>query len=418
MRQTRNWYVAALTTVILLATVFSLPLQLAAETDSDILLGMSAAFSGPNSGLGIEFYRGAQTWFDHLNRRNGLNGRRIRIVPCDDGYQPDPAIYNAVRLLNDDNILALFGFTGTPTVSRVLPVLKLYAARNALLFFPVTGAQQLRTPPFEQFIFNLRASYRDETASLVDRFLLLGRSRIAVFYQADAYGRSAWDGVREALMRYGLEMVCEATYRRGAAFTERMDRQVKIIQQSRPDAIIAVGAYAPCAAFIRDARDAGLDVPIANLSFAAGELLLRLLQEAGQANGTDYTKNLVSSQVVPSYEDVTLPGIQEYRALMDDAPSTLPVEFRAPDPALRYSFASLEGFLSARVMTCILEKAGPRPSRTSLLHAAQSLASLDLGIGAIISFSPANHNGLNQVFLTTVENGRFMPLETWSGQNR
>ena len=67
-----------------------------------------------------------------------------------------------------------------------------------------------------------------------------------------------------------------------------------------PDAVICVGAYAACAAFVRDARDAGWDVPIANVSFVGSENLLALLAEAGEASGKDYTRDLINSQVVPS----------------------------------------------------------------------------------------------------------------------
>ena len=90
-----------------------------------------------------------------------------------------------------------------------------------------------------------------------------------------------------------------------------------ILRKADADAVISIGSYAACAAFIRDARDAGWNVPIANVSFVGSENLLALLQEAGKANGTDYTRNLINSQVVPSYHDRTLPAVREYRQLMD-----------------------------------------------------------------------------------------------------
>src|SRR5439155_18295569 len=134
---------------------------------------------------------------------------------------------------------------------------------------------------YDEYVFNLRASYRDETAGLVDHFVTVGRTKIAVFYQIDAYGRNGWDGVREALDRHDhLRIAGEATYRRGAAFTESMRKQVEILRESDPDAVVCVGAYAACAAFVRDARDAGWDVPVANVSFVGSENLLSLLKRA------------------------------------------------------------------------------------------------------------------------------------------
>ena len=97
----------------------------------------------------------------------------------------------------------------------------------------------------------------------------VGRRRIAVFYQADAYGRSGWAGVRAALGRHGEQIVGEASYRRGTQFTASMRPQVEILKAAQPDAVICIGAYAACAGFARDAVDLRLRVPIANLSFVA-----------------------------------------------------------------------------------------------------------------------------------------------------
>ncbi len=187
-----------------------------------------------------------------------MRGRKIVLKTHDDGYQPDPSVANTLTLMLEDQVFALFGYVGTPTVTRVLPMLKKFQERNVYLFFPFTGAQPQREPPYGEFAFNLRASYRQETAGLVDNFVAIGRRRIAVFYQADAYGRSSWAGVRRALKKYGERIVGEAAYRRGEKFSGSMRQQVEILKPSKPDAVICIGAYAACAAFIRDSVDLGL----------------------------------------------------------------------------------------------------------------------------------------------------------------
>src|SRR5476651_124312 len=181
----------------------------------EIKLGMSAAFSGPSKGLGIELYRGSMAYFEHVNSKGGIHGRKIVIKAYDDGYNPDPAIDNTVRLIEKDEVFLLFNYVGTPTTVRCLPLLKRHSDKAFLLFFPFTGAQPQRQQPYGEFVFNLRASYYQETAGLVDHFVDIGRKRIAVFYQIDAYGRNGWDGVRIALARQGLKIAEEATYRRG-----------------------------------------------------------------------------------------------------------------------------------------------------------------------------------------------------------
>jgi ABC-type branched-subunit amino acid transport system substrate-binding protein len=382
----------------------------------DIVIGMSAAFNGPSRGLGIEMYRGAMAWFDEVNRTGGVHGRKIVLRAYDDGYNPAPALANTRRLIHDDRAFLLFGYVGTATVTRVLPLLKRFEAESIYLFCPFSGAGSLRTGPYRQFVFNLRASYHDETKGLVDHFVEVGRKRIAVFYQIDAYGRSGWDGVRRALSAHGLKMTGEATYRRGARFSESMTRQVEILRKGDPDAVICVGAYAACAAFIRDARDAGWDLPIANLSFVGSENLLELLRVHGRGKERDYTAQLINSQVVPGYTRTNLPGVKLYRKLMDKyvrvpLPEGLTDKYYEP---LRYSFTSLEGFLNARLVVEVLRKLGPNPKRSQVGKAAESLTDVDLGVGHPVSFAADRHQAPSEVYYSVVQDGAFVPLTDWS----
>ena len=384
-------------------------------SDDEIVLGMSAAFSGPSRGLGSELYRGAKACFNHVNDNGGIGGRRIALQLYDDGYQPDPCVRNTMKLMLEDRVFLLFGYVGTPTVTRVLPLLKKFQDERVYLFFPFTGAQPQREPPYGDFAFNLRASYRQETAGLVGNFVRAGRKRIAVFYQADAYGRSGWAGVRAALKRHGGEIVGEATYRRGQRFTGSMRRQVEILTAASPDAVICIGSYAACAGFARDAVDLGLRVPIANLSFVGSENLLKLLTE-DSGDPEPYTRLLVNSQVVPSYEDTSIPAVREYRELMAHYDPQIPEELvKEPYTPFPQSFVSLEGFLDAKLMAEILRRLEGVPDRAGLEEAVFSVRDFDLGIGEKVSFGPGRRQGLQKVYYTVVRDGRFVTLDDWQG---
>jgi ABC-type branched-subunit amino acid transport system substrate-binding protein len=397
-------------TAAAIAMLASAPAAFAEE----FVLGMSAAFKGPSRGLGIELYRGSMAYLEHVNSAGGVNGKRVAIKYYDDGYNPGPAVENTLRLIQNDRVDMLYGYVGTPTVTRVLPLLKKHSDESMLLFFPFTGAEPQRRPPYDEFAFNLRASYQQETAGLVDNFVAIGRKRIAVFYQIDAYGRSGWHGVRLALARHDLRMAGEATYRRGAAFTQDMRPQVEILRKTEPDAIIAIGAYGACAAFVRDVRDSGWDVPIANVSFVGSESMLGLLTEQGGKNGKDYTQNLINSQVVPSYHDTTLPAIREYREMMDRYQPRPPAEFQdATYKSPQYSFVSLEGFLNAKLIVEVLKKADTKGGRERFRKAAESLEDVNLGIGVPISFRRGSHQALDKVYFTVVRDGRFVTLDDW-----
>ena len=391
--------------------ILFLPGRLLAE---DIVIGMSAAFNGPSRGLGIELYRGSMAYLEPVNRRGGIHGKKIVIRAYDDGYNPMPAIRNTIKLIDDDDVLLLMNYVGTPTVTRVLPLLKNYRKKHVYLFFPFTGAEPQRQPPYSDFVFNLRASYQNETEGLVDHFVRLGRTKISVFYQADAYGRGGWEGVRDALAGHGLKINGEATYRRGTEFSASLKQQVDILKAAGPDAIVSIGSYAACAALIRDARDSGWKVPIANVSFVGSEAMADLLLQLGKAKGVDYTRNLINSQVVPSYEDMSLPAVKEYRQRMDEYGAKVPHPWDASDyQPVRYSFVSLEGFLNAKLLVQILSTLGAVPAKSRIKETVENLRNSDLGIGSLISFGPDKHQGLDRVYYTTLENNKFVPLASW-----
>lgn len=410
---------------LLLALILSGPV-----VGEELVVGMSAGFRGPSRGLSIELYRGSSAYFEHVNQSGGVHGRKLRIKAYNDGYNPIPAIENTIRLVEKDDVFLLFDYMGSATVARVLPLLKKFHdnERHVYLFCPFTGAEPQRQFPYNAFVFNLRASYHQETAALVEHFLQISRTKIAVFYQVDAYGRSGWDGARRTLAQYDergqrlpdgeprdskrrLKMVAEASYVRGARFDEDYRPHVDILRKANPDAVISVGTYSACAGFVRDARDAGWNVPIAHLSGVDSENLLALLMKVSQASGRDYSANLINSQVVPSYDLESLPAIAQYRELMTrHRPVPPPELLDEPYEAPEYSYISCEGFLNAKVLVEILTRLGPDPRQSSIPAVVEDMTDFNLGIDVPIGFGPHRHQGMDKVYCTTVDGGRFVPL--------
>ena len=400
-------------------------------SQSEIRLGMSADFSASARALSIELYRGAMAYLLPLNNAGGVNGRRVVIKPYDDQYEPDLAIRNTLKLMDEDDVFALFSYVGTPTMNRALPLLQMHHDKHFLLLFPFTGADTNRIPPYDQLSFNLRASYDQEMKGLVDHFVAVNRTRIAVFYQADAYGRAGWGGLRRALDEHGLEIAGEATYRRGSPFDQSYDRQVAIMQRLQPDAVVCVGTYPACAGFVRDMRDRDVDCPVATLSFVGGGAMLKLLSAAEQESNKDYTSRLVSSQVVPSYNDDSVPAVREYREAMDRYRDAImpPDSLLYPHgktaereyAPLPYGFISLEGYLNAKLFTAILQRMGADPRRADLAVTVLAMGDFDLGMGQPLSFGgeTARRQASDKVYYTVIRDGRFVPLgdgewEAWA----
>jgi branched-chain amino acid transport system substrate-binding protein len=362
-----------------------------------IVVGVSNVQSGPSSDLGHELVLGSQTYFDLINSRDGgIHGRRISILLKDDKYEPDPAVKNTNEFIERDEVFFLFDYVGTPTLTRTLPLLRYYQSDNIVNVAPLTGADPQRLPPYSQFVFNVRASYREETRALVRYFYAKGFRNLGILAQADAYGKSGELGVNDALAVFGLSALRTVTYRRNQPFEDDMSPQVKLLRDAGVDAVIAVGVYGPSAAFIRDSRMSGWNVPIANLSFVDAVAMLAKLREASRKLGKDLTLNLINGQVVPSPDDLSYPLVAEYRAHTAAGDAT---------------FIGLEGWLNAVIVTEALRRAGPDPSRIGFIHAMESLHGWDPGIGTALEFSPTNHQGLHRVWLTRTANGRWIPEE-------
>lgn len=381
---------------IVLTPAYSWGSAAAAPTPATILIGVSNVQTGPASEMGRNLILGSRGYFDRVNRLGGVNGRSISILLKDDHYEPDPAVQNTNEFIERDHVFFLFDYVGTPTLTRTLPLLKFYSAEQIVSVGPLTGADPQRLPPYDRFVFNIRASYREETRTLVRYFYAKGYRRIGVIAQADAYGKSGESGVNDALGALGLRVVANVGYSRNQAFENGMGVQVKLLRDAGADAVIAVGVFEPSAAFIRDARMSGWNVPIGNLSPAGSSSLLRKLLETSATLGRDLTTNLIVSQVVPAPDDLRYPLVVQYRA--DTAPN-------------ERSFTGLEGWLNAVVVTEALRRAGPNPSRGAFIAAMESLHNWDPGIGVDLAFSASDHQGLHKVWLTRTDHGVWVPEE-------
>jgi ABC-type branched-subunit amino acid transport system substrate-binding protein len=344
-------------------------------TDRRILLGQSAAFSGPAAQLGIQMHAGAKAYFDYVNRRGGVHGRQIEIVTADDKYEADLAEKNTRKLIEQDHVFALFGYVGTPTSNASLP---LVLKEHVPFFAPFTGAMSLREP-VKREVFNIRASYFDETEHLVDQLLRLTIRNIAVFYQNDAYGKTGLEGVERALKKRGLSIVETATVERNSV---DVAQAVAKLNAKKPDAIIQISAYASCAAFIKEMHKAGYTGQFYNVSFVGSQALADVLGSEGPG--------VVISQVVPFPWDQSNPVVAEYHKVLKEAGIDKP------------NFSSLEGFIAAKVFVEGLRRAGPHPTRDKLIAALETINRSNFDIGFDVKFTPLNHSGSQFVEMTVI----------------
>lgn len=348
----------------LAATGATLALPSFAQSDRRIVLGQSAAFTGPAAYLGIQMNRGAKVYFDALNAAGGVNGNTIELRTLDDGYEPERCKANTERFVTKDNVFGLFGYVGTPTCVAAMPVVQ---ESRTIFFGPFTGAEALREP-FSRNVFHVRASYFDETALIVKQLTSLGLTRIAVFYQDDAYGKAGLEGVNRALKVMNLAPVATGTVQRN---TVEVAAAVKTIAAAKPEAVVQITAYKSSAAFIREARKAGYGGTFYNVSFVGTQALADEL-------GRD-ARGIMISQVMPTPFSTTAALSREYLEAVSKA---------GGDANANYS--SMEGYVAAKVFAEGLKRAGRNPTRETFITAMESIQNLNLG-GFNVNFGSKDH---------------------------
>lgn len=334
------------------------------QTAGKIILGQSAALTGPAAQLGIQFQQGAKLWFDQVNAQGGVAGRMVEIRTLDDGYETDRCVANTRKFLEED-VFALFGYIGTPTSQAALPLL---SKAQIPFIAPFTGAKVLREPA-QKNVFHLRASYNDEIHVIVRQLTNLGLKKIAVFYQNDAYGQSGLEGVTQSLAALNLKPVGQASVERNS---QNVDAAVKALLATSPDAIIQVSVYKSCAAFIRTARKAGYGGTFHNLSGVGTQALVDELGKDGAG--------VVVTQVVPSPYHAARPITREF----NDA-------VKKTGGAVQVNFSSMEGYLAAKLATEGLRRAGGKSiTREGLIAGIESIGRQSFG-GFDVHMSPAGH---------------------------
>jgi len=354
--------------------------------DDRILFGQSAAFEGPAAALGLGMREGILASFNEANAARGVNGRRLELVSYDDGYEPEKAIANTKRLINENGVFALVGEVGTPTSNAAQPI----ATEAGVPFIgPFTGAAFLRNPSLGNVI-NIRGSYDQETEAWIEHLTTdLGVSRIAILYQDDSFGRAGLSGVSKAMEKRGMKLVAEGTFERN---TTAVKTALLAIRKGGPEAVVMVGSYKPCAEFIKLAHRLKLDAVFVNISFVGANALAKELGEDG--------KGVVVTQVVPFPGDMSIPLVARYQKAL-----------KAANPDAQIGFVSLEGYMVGRLIIEALGKVKGPVTRAGLLSTIKEVGTFDLG-GITLSYGPDDNQGMDQVFLTVIRaDGSFKPVD-------
>ncbi len=366
----------ALTCLLLAATTLFVGNAGAQGVTADtILVGQSASLTGPSEELGLEMKAGAEAFFNAINEAGGVNGRKIKLISLDDAGAPERTKANTLKLLDEEKVFALFGYTNAYTIN---PILSLVEKNKVPFFAPASGDLATREP-VSRYVFNIRASYIEETEKIVEQWTRRGLTKVAIFYQNDAYGRAGLAGLERALRERKSNILIFGSADRNAT---NVASSAQTIAKSGAQAVIISAGANTASAFIKEMKKLGSGAQMCLLSSVGAKTVAQSLGEDG--------RGVEVSQVVPLPFSDSEPLGREYLK-------------RIGGPG-KASFASLEGYIAATVFVEGLKKAGKALTRDSFIAALDKLGTLDLR-GYRVKFSPENHNGSSLVELTVLGAG-------------
>jgi len=344
-------------------------------TATTIIIGQSAPLTGANAELGNDIRNGALAYFRKVNEAGGVHGRKIELASLDDGNTVPRAEENTKKLVEEQQVFALFGYASA-TLSR--PALPFVEKHHVPFLSPLTGADPMRV--FHKYVYNMRGSYAEELEKIVDHFAPLGVKRFSIVYYDDVVGRENFTAVERALKKRNLAVVSIAAFKDRAK--PDIDGGVQSVAKGEPDVVILTTLYKATADFVRASQKAGLGYQVASNSFPGASPLAKELGKDGAG--------VIVATVVPPPAKRSLPIVAEYQVAIEKQLGKK-----------EYSFTSLESYIAAKATVEALRRAGPKPTRESFMQALDGLRNFDAG-GYFISFAPNNHNGSSYVELTVI----------------
>lgn len=349
-------------------------------TEDAIKVGMIADLTGPIAFTGQEVSAGARLYLQHVNEQGGVHGRRIELIVEDDGYQPSRTVIAARKLLDRDRVLCFFGNMGTATTLAIESILE---AEGVPLFAPNTFSSVLYTPA-RRYIFGVDPSYRMQSWMMLDiiyREIQGGHPKLGVIYQDDDFGRDGLRGLREAADYYGVQIVAEESYKRGAT---DFSTQVLNLKRANATHVILWTIYREAALVLKEAQQLDWHPVFLGNNLIADDKLVQLAGEAAE--------NLQTLAGLNLFSDTS--QMKLYRELI-----------ARYDPGRTPHYYHASGYLFAQFLVEVLQRAGSDLNREKLVTAAESFRGWEENLAySPFVYGPNQRGGsIGQVYLARVD---------------
>jgi len=376
--------ILALLCVGILAVMMAVGVTAAAVpgiTDNQVVVGAFQDQSGAAAVVGINMRKGMEAYFNWVNAQGGVNGRKIKFIVEDDGFQAARAIAATKKLVEQDKVFALVGTLGTPGVAATIDYIM---EKQIPSIYQGSGISALAFPP-KKYIFPVQPNFISE-GRIVATYVVenLKMKRVAVACEQTDIGTEGLRGVREQLAMYKMEPVEVVNF--GAADVD-FSSQILKLMRVKPDAVIIYSTLKPAAGFLKQAKVMGLDAQFLTTYVNADPIQMPAL--AGDA-----CVGLIAPGWVP--------------VLGNDVDSVRYLEiYQATYPKEMPSAFAAAGFIAGEVFCEGLRRAGKNPTREGLIAAMESLRDWDGIMAKGISYTPEFRSGKASMYFMRFAKPKF-----------
>ena len=361
-----------------MALLFSASLAFGQKKDQkEIVIGHVAGYTGPVTKDATEMGQGAQVYIDAVNARGGVLNRKIRLLVVDDHFKPDETVQ--LIAAQKGKVSALLPPVGSAQFTEVLK-----AGVLDKIDFPILGVipgvESFREPPRKN-LFHFRAGDFDQIVKMIDLTTSVGQTKIGVLATDNPNGEQVIAFMQQTLAKKNLKLAAVQKYVIGP----KIDWApiVKGYQQSQPDVIVLVGPPFATAAFIKEAKSAGVGSALYGLSYTDFRLTTKLA-------GNQLARGVAISQVFPNPANRVVPIIKEFRDAFDKYGKVQGVP----------SHFNLEGYLAAKILVEAIRRSKDA-SGAGVIRGLEMLHDWDMG-GFVVDFSPTKHNGSTFVDMSII----------------
>lgn len=368
---------------VLMASLAGVPAagQVPGVTGDQVLIGAFQDQSGPAAVVGINMRKGMEAYLNWLNAQGGVNGRKIKLIVEDDGFQASRSIAAVKKLVEQDRVFALVGTLGTPGVVATIDYIM---EKQVPSVYQGTGVSILAFPA-KKYFFPVQPNYISE-GRIIAQYVVenLKMKRIAVACEQTDIGSEGLRGVKEQLAQYKMEPVAIVNF--GAADVDFSSQVLKLIQV-KPDAVVIYSTIKPCAGFLKQAATMGLTAQFLTTYVNADPVQMPNL--AGEA-----CIGLIAPGWVPVLG--TDPDSQKYLEIYQKSfPNEMPSAFAAA------------GFIAAEVFSEGLKRAGRDVTRDKLVTALETLDDWHGVMAKGITYTPEWRSGKTSMYFMRFEKAKF-----------